>query len=167
LVETLEWLKSQSGFVSFDSEATRWYDEWYRERKDRLETVESDMQAEVIARGKVHAERIACLVHLAECRTHVVCLRCLKTAIALLDYLESKIPAMVNAMERSAPAKEAAAVLGALTRLGGASDHSHLLRRSRMGATEFKRHINSLVEMKKIRMERRGVVSYYIMEDTG
>lgn len=166
LFETLERMKGYSGEVRFDARAQAWYNDYYNRKKDSLMEMENEGVAEVLSRIPVHLERTAYVMHLAECGTFDVCERCCKGAEALMNYVEKRVPQTVSAITASIRSADSDYLLDVLRRLGGAADHSRLLRRvsSRMDATLFRRNMGTLIESKVVREEKRGAMRFYIIE---
>jgi hypothetical protein len=166
MLETLTRFKAFAGQITFDTQATKWFEHWYNVRKKLLNELDSEAAAETIQRGPVHLERISMLVHLSHCDTFEVCERCCEVAKYLLDYVETRIPQITTALNMTSIARDADLVLTMLTRLGGVADRSTLMRRvsSRMGKLEFDRHINTLRETRALREEKRGLATIYVLE---
>ena len=158
-------LQAIEGDMFFDEKAKQTYSLWYGKRKEVLRQVPDDITAEVLERGASHIIRIASLIHLADCDTFCLCNKCFITAMHILDYVESHLPSMLNALKRTGTSQDTDYVVQALTRLGGAADHSTLLRRvaSRMTSMQFRQHIKTLEEQLRIKVSQRGAASYYIL----
>lgn len=166
IMQTLARLKHFSGAVHYTHEAAEWHDAWYRKHKQSLREINSDAQAEMLGRMSEHLERTAMLIHLAEHDDMGVCTSCFKIAEQLMNYVMRKTPQTATAITKAQKAQDSDFVLDALKRLGGAADHSRLLRRvsSRLDAMMFKKVIQTLTEQKIVREEKRGVVRFYILE---
>lgn len=166
LLQTALRLRDMAGEMSFDGAAQQWFDDRYHNWKQMLKSVDNEMTAEILSRGMVHLERTAMLIHLAHCDTFTICERCLKAAGALMEYVNKRVPFTVSALSQTQKSAEVEFVMDALRRMGGAADHSQLLRRvsSRMNAQAFRGNIATLIEAKLVRQEKRGLVNFYIME---
>lgn len=167
LLKTLERLKAWSGSATWASEHVReMHHEWYRAHKAELRSLDSEMMAEALDRMDVHLERTAMLVHLAEHDDLAVCESCFQTAVSLITYVKSKMPGAINAMSHNVRSADADFIQTVLARLGGATDHSNLLRRcsSRMDASLFKRAMSTLVEAGIVTNEKRGALQWYRLE---
>lgn len=165
--DTLRRLRDMQGEITYTPAATEWFTTWYHERKKRMREITEDSLAEAMSRFAVHLERTAMLIHLAEHDSFEVCPECFQTAKMLLDYVESKMPAVMTAIDKAIKSQDTDFILTTLSKLGGAADHSKLLRRcsSRMDAAMFKRHIITLTESNRLRQERRGALNFYILEE--
>jgi len=165
--EVLEELKCMSGEVHLVPAANSVYDEWYRERKKQMRYVASDVAVEVIQRGAIHVLRTATLTHMSHCGGLEVCASCMSTGIKLIEFAERRVPEMVDTLSKTAASQDTDYVLDALRRLGGASDHSSLLRRvsSRINARTLRQHIETLVERKAVKEERRGNLRFYVLRE--
>lgn len=168
LLEVLTRLKAFSGEVRFGKEATQWFDEWYRARKILIRNVDSEATAEIIQRGPMHLERMAMLIHLAQCDTFEVCGPCCRSAQGLLDYYEGHLPAMISALSNTSSVKGMEYIMAALRKSSGVADRTTLMHRvsSRMDKSELDRHLSTLKEMKTVREEKRGLATVYILEET-
>lgn len=159
---TLEYFAGLSGEMYFSHAAEEWWDGWYRRRKEIIRKSD-ETTAEVIQRGQIHVLRTAMLVHLSTCDTMELCEKCLQVGANLMHFIEERTPHLVHTLTASSQAVEGDSVLKALQRLGGVADHSTLLRRSRMDAAAFKKHITTHIESGKIALRQDGAVKcYYI-----
>ncbi len=165
LTSVLEYMKGVDGEIKLSIDGRKWYDNWYAARKEKVRTTYDETTAEILARFPDHLLRTAMLIHVSHCQTQLLCEECLRTAGGLLNYAECSIPGMVTAIGHSMVAQDTEFVIEALRRLGGAADHSKLLRRvsSRMGASSFKQHLQTLVEQRRIKSEKKGVGQYYVL----
>jgi hypothetical protein len=164
----LERLKTFSGEMTWQFAAKKWYDEWYHQRKLRNKQQADEITVEVLERLTDHFLRTVMLVHLTQCDDMHMCVGCCETAARLIEYTEKSIPRTVAALKQTIVSQDTDYVLDTLRRLGGAADHSRLLRRcgARLDATRFKKHISTLVEQKIIKEEVRGAARYYIIIGT-
>jgi len=166
LYETIERMKSFSGEVDYTPAAQTWFKEWYHARKQKTREIESDAMAESLSRFTVHLERTAILIHLAEHDDMHVCEQCFSVADGLLDYVERRLPSAIIAVDRMGRTQDVDFIFEKLKKLGGLADHSTLLRRvsSRMGATQFRAHIQTLQEQGSIRVVQKGPATVYVIE---
>jgi Protein of unknown function (DUF3987) len=168
LLKTLERLKGWSGSAGWRSDLVRdMHRAWYYAHKEELRRTDNEMMAEALDRLDVHLERTAMLVHLVQCDDLQICERCLDTSIELMNFIKKRMPQTVAAMTQTSRTSESDYVMGVLLKMGGAADHSRLMRRcsGRMDSTMFKRAVGTLVETKQIRSEKRGLSgTYYILE---
>lgn len=169
LYQTLSRMKKLSGEVVLPptGQAFKLYKDWYHERKMVLRRVPDEITAEVMERGSSHMLRMAMLVHIAEHGDSCVCEGCVRTAINMLNFVEKKTPGVVRFIRNAAKDADGDRLLGLIVRMGGAADHSNLLRRSRLDATTFKRAITTLTESRRIRSEKRGAMQLYILNQGG
>lgn len=167
LLKLLTWLKGMSGEVKLNepSEAYAFYHDWYYRRKRQIQADKAI--AEVTQRGADHLLRLAMLTHLSHCNTLVICLDCIKTAAALLAFYERKVPSLVKAIHSNTQTSSTDYVVEILQRLGGAADHSTLLRRvsSRINAAQFKQVILTLNESGRLRASIKGVAQWYVLKE--
>lgn len=168
---TLERFKKLEGVVDFaPGIEDGWWNAWYRRRKEIIKVSTNDTLIEVMERLPGHLLRTAMLIHLVQCDNFLLCEKCLNVAKGFLEYLDRSTPELVQGIRQSAVANEADLVLAMLIRLGGAADHSTLLRRvaSKMNAQQFKQHIRTLEEQGKVKCSKRGFSQFYIaMEEEG
>lgn len=165
LLDTLNRLKSWAGKMSFEPNADRWHEAWYIDNKKKLRETEDETTAEVRARANNHLLRTAMLMHLVQCDTPYICLQCLETSAKLMGFVEASAPQIMRSIKQSAVSVDSDYMVQILTRLGGAADHSTLLRRvaSRMNAQQFKAHVRTLEESGLLKVTKRGIATYYIL----
>lgn len=157
-----------SGVIDFTAEADSWLRDWYSKRKKIVRALTDEVTIEVLERAYGHLLRTAMLIHLAQCDNFNICVSCLESAKGLIDYAEKRVPSIVRTLKQANVAREADYVLDVLTRLGGAADHSTLLRRvgSKMNAQQFKQHVRTLVEQGLLREGKKGAgAAYFLVED--
>jgi len=165
LISIIKRLTAQEGELSFTREAKGVYNDWYVKRRETLRQAADEIVAEVLERGASHIIRLAGLIHLADCDDFCICEKCLRIGIGLLAYVESNLPDMIQALQKTGSSQDADFILKTLERMGGAADHSTLLRRvaSRMNSSQFRQHIKTLEEQLKLKVGQRGAASYYIL----
>lgn len=164
---TLKCLQGMKGEVGVDNSAQEFREEWYHQRWKMLREVDNETTAEVIQRGDIHMRRTAMLVHLSHCSSMQICLKCMETAANLIAYIESKVPQTVHALTRIAISEDVEVVFSLIKKLGGAADHSTIIRRlsSRMNARQAKGHIQTLAESGRIRVIKQAGATFYRMVD--
>lgn len=164
LNSTLNRIKNYEGPIGLSSQANLVYQQAYRRRKAYL-SQSTDSVAEISQRGTTHWLRIAMLVHLAECGFGDICADCMQFAIDFISFLERKLVAVARSIDRTTNSQELDFVLSMLEKLGGAADHSTLLRRvaSRVNAQKLKNVIQTLEESGQLKITRRGSAQYYIL----
>lgn len=169
LLQTIVRLKSFVGTFRLNEQARAGYESWYADRRKLLRNAPSEMVAEVLERSPSHLLRTAMLVHAAQCDNMSICIDCLRIASNILSYAEKRIPQTVSVMSQNISSQDAEFLYETLKRLGGASDHSKLLRRVsyRMGVAIFRKHMSTLIESKRVREEKRGALQFYIITETG
>lgn len=168
LDETLKRFKHHKGVIDFAPGVEKgWWDHWYRKRKATIHGMTDDTMVEVMERLPGHLLRTAMLMHLVQCDNFLLCEKCLDASRKMLEYLDKNTPALVQGMKQSAVANDADFVLAKLIKLGGAADHSVLLRAcsSRMNAQTFGGHIRTLEEQGKVKQGKRGYGQFYILID--
>ena len=166
LMRTAERLKSFSGEMTLSKEADQWYDQWYRERRVELRRITDDTLVEVLERTPTHLLRTAMLVHLVQCDNMDICLECIQNAHEMMKYVEVEAPKTVQALKQSSGANDMDLVTLTLKKLGGAADHSTLIRRvaSKMNAQQLKLHIKTLEESGVVRVTKKGAATFYYLE---
>lgn len=170
LQRVLERMRGESGEMTWSPEANKIHEEWYFERRKLLRNLPDETSAEVMERGQIHLIRTAMNLHLADCGDYCICQRCLEVSIDLMQYVESHLPDMIRALNRSLSNQDSSYLISALRRLGGAADHSTLLRRVAnrgISGSMFKQHIKTLEEMGMVRTGKKGMATYYTLVDEG
>lgn len=165
LLDDVKRLRKYEGEVVLNDAAFAWYKSWYHQRKLLIRNITDVIAAEVMERGTVHLLRTAMLIHLVEHKDNAICEACVKTAAGLLDFVEARVPDIVNCIKQTNRDQDAEALLGLLRRSNGISDHSALLRRSRLDAQTFRRNMQTLLEARLVREERRGAMHFYILQE--
>lgn len=160
--QQLKRLQSFSGDFAFSPEAFRVYDNWYRERTFQVRSMDEGA-AEAIGRGKVHAVRMACLMHAAQHDDMLICEDCFTRSARILEYFERGIPRLIRSVSQTTVGADHEFILSALQRLGGLSDHSRLLRRCshRFNAPTFKQAIKTLIESGRVKEVKIGAIHGY------
>jgi len=169
LLAQLDRLKSMSGAMELSQEGDLWYQAWYHQFKIKMRAISDDTMQEVLVRAPVHMLRTAMLVHLVQCDNFLICRNCLEVAAKLIAFTEDSAPRTVQALKQSTGANDMDYVAATLLRLGGAADHSTLLRRvaSRMNSVALKAHIRTLEEQGKLKVGKRAGATYYIFVQEG
>lgn len=164
ILSTINRLKDFSGCMTFTPEADIWHQAWYRKLWKSLRTMTDETTAEIKGRTHTHMLRTAMLVHLVQCDNFRICESCLSIAANLIQHLDNLTPQMIKSMRQVAISQDADFVYDMLIKLGGASDHSNLLRRvaTKMNATQFKQHIRTLEESGRVKVSKKGLGSYYV-----
>lgn len=164
LIKTVERLSHMKGEMHFSPEADKWHDEWYRARRLEVRKMADDTLVEIMERGPAHLIRTAMLIHMVQCDSFQICVKCMETALGLLKYTEQNAPKTVQALKQTANANDLDYVKMMLLKLGGAVDHSTLVRRTatRMNSSQLKQHIKTLEEGGQVRVGKRGAATYYI-----
>lgn len=168
LLECLKFLQGLTGEFSLTEETKAAYDAWYRTRHAYLRNAPSEHVAEVLQRAPDHLLRTAMLVHAVQCGNQRICLACFESAVALMKFLEKRMPALVSAISQTAESHDANFILSTIERLGGAADHSTLLRRisHRINAQTLKRHMTTLIETHQVIEKNQGKLKFYVIKNT-
>lgn len=161
LTDVIRRVRDQSGEVILSVGALEVYRAWYIER--RKATQADDKLAEVVERMPSHVLRLAMIIHLSCHESREICRECFEASAKMINYVERRMPGIVHTMNRSATSQESDYVLDILSRLGGASDHSNLLRRvsSRLNARQFKSHIDTLEQAGRLKVTKKGSARIY------
>lgn len=168
LDETIQRFKKHEGLMDFAPGVEKgWWDSWYRKRKKIVAAMADETLIEVMERLPMHLLRTAMLMHLVQCDNFQLCEKCLQDAENLMLYVEKNTPGLIQTLKQSAGSNETEQVYSMLVRLGGAADHSTLLRRmaSKMNAQQFKTHINTLSEQGRLKVSKKGFSQYYIVTE--
>lgn len=167
LTGTVRRMKKYEGPMVFSDPAFAMYKQWYHERKQQIRQVTDEVTAEVLERGAGHMLRTAMLLHAADHCDNCICDSCIQTAVKLLAFVEKRTHGIITTIKQTGREQDADRILQTLRRLGGISDHSTLLRRTRLDAPTFKRHISTLKESQLLREEQKGVMKLYILTQEG
>lgn len=167
ILARLRELKLFQGEIGLSKVANSWFDRWYRQTRANLP--ESDTEAEVVERMHVHLRRTAMNLHLVECGLSDVCLECLETSWSLLQYVIKKIPYAVRALERIPAKQDSDQIMEMILKLGGATDHSTLLRRVAVrgiNSKQLRQHVQDLEEQGKIKISKKGIATFYVAQES-
>jgi len=166
---TLERLKGMTGEMKLSPQADIWYQSWYHKFKMRMRNISDDTMAEVLVRAPVHMLRTAMLVHIVQCDSFEICPACLEVAANLIAYTEASAPRAVQVLKQTTNANDMDYVAATLTKLGGAADHSTMIRRvaNKMNSTQLKAHIKTLEEAGRVKVGKKGGAVYYILTEGG
>jgi len=169
LLATLDRLKAMTGDMTLSSQANLWYKTWYHEFKQKMRTISDDTMAEVLVRAPIHMLRTAMLVHMVQCDSFSICVSCLEVASRLVEYTERSAPKTVQSLTQNMNANDMDYVAATILKLGGAADHSTLLRRvaSKMNSAALKTHIKTLEDQGKLKVGKKGGAAYYIFVQEG
>lgn len=166
LDETVKRLKAYSGIMDFAPGVEQgWWTDWYNARKKMIRLMADDIMVEILERVPGHLLRTAILIHLVQCDNFLICEKCLSDAAAIIEHVERSTPSMIQSLKQTAVANDADFVLATLTKLGGAADHSTLLRRCapKMNAQAFKQHIRTLEEQGLLKTSKKGMGQFYVL----
>lgn len=160
----LKQLLDFSGTVVFSRDGLQWYDYWFRQQHQLMQEME-ESEAELAARNDQHVLKVAMLIHLSDCGDLELCSNCLQTASKLINYTVRNVPELSKLMNRSGPGKDSSSVLNMIRKLGGAIDHSTLVRRmaSKMNTRTLKGYIDTLEEAGQIKISKKGLGKYYVL----
>jgi hypothetical protein len=150
LVKRLVELTHLRGNFQLTPGAKVWYEEWYN--KQSLRSTEGKQFAGYFERKPTHMFRVAMLLSLAEDDSLVIERKTLQHALAILDWVESWLPAAFEQLTQTNTGEDHTRLLGQLKRAGGELAHSDWLRRnsSRMNARQFKEYVATLREAKLV-----------------
>lgn len=164
LLSVLKRVHNYQGEIGLDSRADMVLEAAYRKRWKMIRAV-SESEAAVMQRGDIHWLRVAMLVHLAECGLSPICEQCMSFAINFISFLEKRLPGMASAIDRTQVSQDNDYVMRTLLALGGAADHSTILRRvaARMNSKTFKSIVQNLDELGLIKISKKGTATYYIV----
>jgi hypothetical protein len=161
----LERLKGMAGEMRLSEEADEWLKEWYHQFKVKMRGISDEAMAEILVRTPTHVLRTAMLVHLVQCDSFDICCSCLGTAAKLVAYTEDSAPRAVQIMRQPTGANDLDYVMATLMKLGGAADHSTMIRRVAnrgINSAKLKDHIKTLEESGRVKVGKKGGATYYI-----
>lgn len=168
LYKTLDRVRLMEGCWDRTPTGQEWYNNYYHTVWQKMKEIDDETTAQILERSPIHLQRIATLIHLADCGDLVVCDRCLETARVLMEYAERHVPMMSRTIGQTLRANDAEYVLAQIKRVGGCVDHSRLLRlvsNKGIDATSMKRCIETLKESERVKEEKRGPLRYYLLEE--
>jgi hypothetical protein len=148
-------------------DAMEWYNEWYQRHSRALSAGElGDVRlAPYFSRKHDHLLRLTSLLTISAGEKAVFTRSRFEQALAIMDWLEYKMPIAYNAMALSPLAQAQQKVIQVLERRGGSMDHSRLHRavhRLLPLASHFKEVMYSLQEMGSVKGMRnptgRGMI---------
>lgn len=154
------------GQITLTPETWKTHTEWYENDK-RTRTVEHDILETYYQRKPSHLLRFAMCLHLAHCRTLVVCEECWHTARRILDWTERFLPSLASRMFKSSWGEEQDLVLRKIRAAGGAIEHSDLIRKMqyRMSAQQTRGILASLKDAGTIKEIRSAIEHTYIITE--
>jgi hypothetical protein len=169
LMRQLERLKGMAGEMSLSAEADSWLKEWYHQHKLKMRMISDESMVDVLVRTPTHMLRTAMLVHLVQCDSFAICRSCLETASKLVAYLGESAPRTVQAIKQTSVANDMDYVIATLLKLGGAADHSTMIRRvaNKMNSSALRAHIKTLEEGGRVRVGKKGGATYYVLIQEG
>lgn len=167
LMATLKRLKTWAGDFDLTPEAKDWYDNWYVTRRTELRATADERIVEIRERGSMHLLRTGMLTHAAHHDDLHICKKCLQFASNLINFSERSLPAVASALNKTPFSQDIDYVVETIRRLGGAADHSTLLRRvsSRMNTRQLKLHIQTLAESGRVKVTKSAMALYYILKE--
>lgn len=176
--ETLQDLKTQEEFngqALYTPQAEAWYQAWYHhEYKPRLRGTESEAMSKVLSRWHVHLQRTATLLHLAEHRDMYICQSCFEVASNLLNYVELRMPQVINAIGKSVHglrnAEEADYLLARLKEFpSGYASRRQLAYRCKntLDSNALRRAMSTLIDAGKAVIRSANGVAYYVAVQGG
>lgn len=166
VVTELAAMHAFEGQVTLSPQTNRTHIDWYENDK-RTRTVEHDILETYYQRKPSHLLRFAMCLHLAHCRTLVVCEDCWHTARRLLGWTERFLPSLASRMFKSAWGEDQDLVLRKIKGRGGSIEHSELVRRMqyRMGATQLRSIISSLKDAGTIKEVKSAISHAYVVKE--
>jgi hypothetical protein len=148
------------GQVLLTPNAQDWYAHWYKTREG---IGHDDKQfSGYFERKPDHLIRLGMILSAAEGGdVFVLEQRHLEHSLRILDWTESWLPGAFESLGATPLGEETARMISQLKKAGGTLKHSDWLRKnsSRMSATQFKQHVQTMREAKLIDMEG---ASYYL-----
>jgi hypothetical protein len=156
LVTRLLVLTKLKGEYVFSDPARDWYSAWYRSRA----AAHGDKQyAGYFERKPDHIIRIAMILKAAEDPTNfTISIEDLVAAEKILRWLEIWLPSTFEEMTSNAVGEDQTRILRQLRQMGGAAEHTSLLRKnsSRMNAFGFKNAMSTLREARLVEWDGAG-----------
>lgn len=167
ILDTLRSLKTYQGPADLTPHAWEYYDQWYSRFKQVLRDRDEKVR-EIIQRTPQHILRVAMVNHFADHGFSAICDKCIQFGQQYMEYLIQKIPDVARSIDKTRSTSESEFVLAALKRMGGAGDHSTLLRRASargINSARFKQVIKTLEESGQIKIDKRRNATFYIAEE--
>jgi hypothetical protein len=166
VITELAAMHAFEGQVTLTPQANQTHVEWYENDK-RTRIVEHDILETYYQRKPSHLLRFAMCLHLAQCRTLVVCEDCWHTARRILDWTERFLPGLASRMFKSSWGEDQDLVLKKIAGKGGHIEHSELVRRMqyRMSAAQVRTILSSLKDAGTIKEVRSAIEHTYVLKD--
>lgn len=167
LVSRLSSFTRAEGPFAFSTPAASWYDRWYR--KNRHPAIEDLRLSGYYERKQDHLLKLALILNVTCKADNLLCVEDLENALALLDYLEPRLPDTFRHIEATAIGRSHQRVIQQIGRSGGRITHSLLLRRLRnwMNAKQLKEVVETLKEAGLIDMETEGRAIFWVLTEEG
>lgn len=164
LLVRLANFKEFSGQMSFHPSARQYWDEWYHSQREVFKRAPEEVLTNYAQRRPDRCIKLAMLIHMAGCRNGVVCERCTRGAIDLVQWTEGFLPDTVRRMFQAEAGVQAEFVLKMVGKHGGIIDHSVLVRavEYKMNAATLRNVLNSLKEGGRIREQHDATVHCYL-----
>jgi hypothetical protein len=124
-----------------------------------------EVTLEATVRSPDHLLRMAMLMHLTQHDDFCVCQECIERSMKIMAYTEDSSPKTLQGLKQTAVANDMEFVVNELEKLGGAADHSTMIRRvqRRMNSTQLKAQIRTLEEGGRVKVGKQGGAAYYIL----
>lgn len=128
LMSELARVHEMAGELTMHPRVLATYDAWYRDQK-ALTNVQHELMETYYQRKPDHVKRVAICLHLADHFTLELCPDCFDRALAILDWIEGFLPAIIKRLFKTGMGQDQDLVLASIRTAGGIVDHSMLLRR--------------------------------------
>lgn len=129
LMSELSRVHELSGELTFTPKVLATYDAWYRDQKRRMGSQAHELLKTYYERKPDHVKRVAMCLHLADHCTLTLCPDCFDRALAILDWVEKFLPAIVRRLFKTSMGHDQDLVLATIKASGGIIDHGLLMRR--------------------------------------
>lgn len=129
LMSELSSVHQLQGELTFTPRVMATYDAWYRDQKRRMGNQPHELLKTYYERKPDHVKRIAMCLHLADHCDLTLCPDCFDRALAILDWIEKFLPAIVRRLFKTSMGHDQDLVLATIKAAGGIIDHGMLMRR--------------------------------------
>ncbi len=168
ILKVVKRLKGWSGKVNFreESDAFKFYTKWYEDRKKNFRKSTETALVRAMQRGDTHLLKLSILISTVLEDSLTITLPSIQLAAKLLEYLEKRMPRLITFIDKAPLRQETEKLLDILRRMGGAADHSSILRRvsGQMTTAQLKAHMKSLQEQELVKISSRGSATFYILQ---
>lgn len=156
------------GELYMPPDCRRTYEDWYTQEKFNSVEPESELLATYYQRKPDHVKRLAMNIHMSEHFDLCLCVECFNRALAILNWTEKFLPAVLRKMFKTASGREHDFVLRAIQAEGGIIDHSLLLRKVqyKLNAQQLRVVLLSLKESNQVGEQHDQLQHVWYIKET-